>query len=107
MRKGIMRQRLVLLALSLVLVGSLGGAAVATGSAKVVRASADSTTTSYGPFSPTPVRPVATRRPHPTPPPPTPAPPQAEAGSSGPHAMPGPTAAGRAAESFNAEAAPT
>jgi hypothetical protein len=115
MRKGIMRQRLVLLALSVVLAGSLGGAAVATGSAKVVRASADSTTTSYGPFSPTFVGPVATgcatgcsllTGPFITTST-TSATPKAEAGSSGPHAMPGPTAAGRAAGSFNAEAAPT
>ncbi len=55
-----MRQRLVLLSLFVVLVGSLGGAAVATGSAKVVRARADSKTTTYGPFSPTFVGPAAT-----------------------------------------------
>ena len=61
MGKSIMRKRLVLLSLSVVLVGVLGGGSVATGSAKRVRAHAASTTAAtYGPLSPTFVGPAAT-----------------------------------------------
>ena len=107
MRKTIVRKRLVLLSLSVVLVAVLGGAPVATGSAKTVRASAASTTR-FGPSSPTFVGPAATgckkgcsllsgpfttsstassSSTNAT------ASPNALAGLSGPHAMPGPTAA--------------
>ena len=59
MRKSILRKRLVLLSLSVVLVGVLGGAPVATASAKKVQAHAASTT-SFGPSAPTFVGPAAT-----------------------------------------------
>ncbi len=117
MRESIMRKRLVLLSLSLVLIGILGGAPVAAGSAKRARASAD-TTTVYGPLSPTFVGPAATgckngcsllsgpfvtssttSSASPT------ASPNATAGLSGRHAMPGPTAAGLRAASRRAAAA--
>ena len=59
MRKSIMRRRLVLLSLSVLLVGVLGGTSAASGSTKKVRAHAASTTT-LGPSSPTFVGPAAT-----------------------------------------------
>ena len=61
MRNSSMLSRLVLLSLSVVLVGALGGTSVATGSAKKLRArAAASTTITYGPFSPTFAGPAAT-----------------------------------------------
>ena len=61
MRNSIMRKRLVLLSLSVVLVGVLGGASAATGSAKRLRAHvASSPTITYGPLTPTFVGPAAT-----------------------------------------------
>ena len=120
MRKSIVRRRLMVLSFFVVLVGVLGGALVATGSAKTVRAHAASAT-SFGPSSPTFVGPAATGcktgcsllsgpfiasltasastkgTASPT--------------SSGPHAMPGPTAASLRAASprgaATADAAPT
>ena len=120
MRKGILRRPLVLLSLSVVLVGVLGGGAVATGSTKTVRASADSTTT-YGPLSPTFVGSAATgckkgcsllSGPFVTSSTAsaaasTQAAPNAPAGLSGPHAMPAPTPRSRATGSFGPAAAPT
>jgi len=125
MRKSIVRKRLVLLSLSVVLVAVLGGAPVATGSAKKVRAHAASAT-SFGPSSPTFVGSAATgckkgcsllsgpfttsstassSSTNAT------ASPNALAGLSGPHAMPGPTAASLRAGSVRAaataDAAPT
>ena len=124
MRKSIVRKRLVLLSLSVVLVGVLGGAPVATGSAKTVQAHAASTT-SFGPSSPTFVGPAATgckrgcsllRGPFTTSSTASSstnatASPNAASGLSGPHAMPGPTAASLRAASpraaARADAAPT
>ena len=61
MRKSIMCKWLVLLSLSVVLVGVLAGASVATGSAKKLRAhAASSATITYAPMAPTFVGPVAT-----------------------------------------------
>lgn len=113
MRKNIMRRRMMLLSLSVLLVGLLGGASVATGSVKKAHASADATIT-YGPSSPTFVGPAATgctssgcslltgpfttsstasssSTTQAT------ASPNAAAGLSGPYAMPAPTTAGLAA----------
>ena len=59
MRKSIVRKRLVLLSVSVVLVAALGGAPVATASAKTVQAHAASAT-SFGPSAPTFVGPAAT-----------------------------------------------
>ena len=59
MRKSIMRKRLVRLSLSVVVVGVLGGAPVASGSAKRLHAHAASATT-IRPSSPTFVGPAAT-----------------------------------------------
>ena len=131
MRKSIMRRRLVLLSLSVLLAGVLGGGAVATGSTKRVLAHAASTTT-YGPFSPTFVGPAATgcasgcsllTGPFTTGSTASssssnaPANLKAAAGLSGPHAMPAPTGAShvarsraersRARASAHAAAAPT
>ncbi len=61
MRNSSMRKRLVLLSLSVVLVGVLGGASAATGTAKKLRAHvASSATISYAPSAPTFVGPAAT-----------------------------------------------
>ena len=113
MRKSIMRRRFVLLSLTVLLAGVLGGGAVATGSTKRVLAHAASTTT-YGPFSPTFVGPAATgcasgcslltgpfttgstASPSSSN---APANLKAAAGLSGPHAMPAPTGASHAARS--------
>jgi hypothetical protein len=59
MRRSIMRKWLVLVSFSVVLIGVLGGGAVATASTKKLRAHAASTNT-YGPASPTFVGPAAT-----------------------------------------------
>ncbi|HXO12983.1 MAG TPA: hypothetical protein VN871_11535, partial [Mycobacterium sp.] len=119
MRKSMMRKRLVLLTLSVVLVGALGAASVATASAKKLQAHAASTT-NFGPSSPTFVGPAATgckkgcslltgpfiasstaaASTNAT------ASPNAAAGLSGPHAMPGATAASLRAASPRAAATP-
>ena len=123
MHKSVMRRRLVLLSLSVLVVGLLGGTSAASGSTKKVRAHAASTTT-LGPSSPTFVGPAATgckkkgcslltgpfvtsstasaSSANPT------ARSNAAARLSRPHAMPGPTAAShRAAFLRAAAAAPT
>jgi hypothetical protein len=114
MRKSIVRKRFVLLALSVALVGVLGGAAVATGSTTRVPASADSGT-SYAPSSPTFVGSAATgcasgcsllSGPFTTSSSQTAASPNAGAGTSGPHPMPAPTAGSHAAGSSSAAATP-
>ena len=63
MRNSSMRKRLVLLSLSVLLVGVLGGASVATGSAKKLRAhttNSNPNTITYAPSAPTFVGPAAT-----------------------------------------------
>jgi hypothetical protein len=112
MRESIVRKRLVLWSLLVVLVGVLGGAPVASGSAKTVRAKADGTI--IGPLKPTFVGPAATgckkgcsllSGPFITSSTASAsstkagASPNAAAGLSGPHAMPGPTAASLSAAS--------
>ncbi len=124
MRKTVLRKRLVVLSFSVVLLGVVGAAPVASASAKKVQAHAASKT-SFGPSSPTFVGPAATgckkgcslltgpfiatsttsASANAT------ASPNAAAGLSGPHAMPGPTAASLRAGSVRAaataDAAPT
>jgi hypothetical protein len=114
----LLRRRLVLLSLSLLLVGVLGGGAVAYGKTKRLHASADaSTTTVYGPLTPTFVGPAATgcasdcsllSGPFTTsstaPPSTTTAAPTLQAAplSAGPHAMPAPSGPFRALGSLKA-----
>jgi hypothetical protein len=124
MRKNIVGKRLVLLSLSVVLVGALGVAPVATASTNKLRAHAASKT-NFGPSAPTFVGPAATGckkgcsllsgpfttsstasvSTNAT------SGPNAATGLSGPHAMPGPTAASLRAASpragSTADAAPT
>jgi hypothetical protein len=123
-----MRQRLLLLPLSVLLVGVLGGAAAASASTHRVRASGDTATITYGPSAPTFVGPAATGcasgcslltgpfvTTSSTNAPSRNAPTLNAAPLGGAHAMPGPTAAGIAERSHlarsharaHAAAAPT